>query len=121
METVPKNVKIGGALGLLGGVVAVVCMAVFFEAEESALMKMGACMLTAVMFFALAGGFAKGGQWSWNVLLLMTFLTIGAAGSSVILGAIDLYVGVILVVIGVLIVANLAVPASKNWADRIRI
>jgi hypothetical protein len=120
METMPKNVRLGGALGLLGGVICIVCMALFFRAEDGALTEMGACMLTAVMFFALAGGFYKGGQWSWNVLLLMTFLTIGAVGGSVIVGAMDLYAGAILVMIGALIVVILSMPSSKIWANRMR-
>ncbi|MCL2149009.1 MAG: hypothetical protein FWH47_06710 [Methanomassiliicoccaceae archaeon] len=120
METIPKSVRIGSALGLLGGVAAVASMAVFFRAEDGALLDMGACMLAAVLFFALAGGLSKGGLWSWNVLLLMTFLTIGVAGSLVIVGAIDAYVGVFLAAIGALIAASLIAPASRNWADRIR-
>ncbi|MDR0309746.1 MAG: hypothetical protein LBH88_03195 [Candidatus Methanoplasma sp.] len=121
METVPTNIRIGGTLGLIGGIACIVCMVLFFRAEESALLDMGVYMLVAVMFFALAGGFFKGGQWSWSVLLLMTFLTIGAVGGSVIAGAMDFYVGAVLALIGVLIAANLAMPTSRVWADRLRI
>lgn len=121
METVPRIVKVGGAFGFLGGLVSIICLAIFFEADEHVLVDMGAYMLFAVMFFALAGGFAKGGQWQWDILLLMAFLTIGAVGCAVVFGAVDLYAGVILVLIGALIVVSLTVPSSKNWANRMRV
>ena len=97
-----------------------VCLVLFFKVEESALADMGAYMLIAVMFFALAGGFAKGGQWSWDVLLLMTFLTIGVVGGAVVFETVDLYAGVILVLIGILIIASLSLSSSKIWANRMR-
>ncbi|MDR0509329.1 MAG: hypothetical protein LBG63_05890 [Candidatus Methanoplasma sp.] len=121
METMPRIVKIGGALGFIGGIISIVCLAVFFEIDESALAEMGAYMLIAVMFFALAGGFARGGQWSWNVLLLMTFLTIGAVGCLLVFEAMDLYAGAILAVIGALIILSLTAPSSKVWTNRMRI
>ncbi|MCL1979027.1 MAG: hypothetical protein FWG60_02580 [Methanomassiliicoccaceae archaeon] len=120
METVPGNVKIGSALGFIGGVVCIISMALFFEAEESAVLDMGVYMLIAVMFFALAGGFTKNGPWSWEVLLLMTFLTIGIVVSSAVLGAVDPYAGAILVLIGILIVIGLSMRSSKTWANRMR-
>jgi len=120
MEIVPTNVKIGGALGFLGGVVCMVCLVLFFEIEKSALADMGAYMLIAVMFFALGGGLTKSGQWSWDVLLLMTFMTIGVVGGALVFGAVDLYAGAVLVLIGALIVVSLSMPSSRTWANRIR-
>ena len=120
METVPGIVKAGGALGFAGGLISIVCLALFFEVDGGALTVMGAYMLIAVMFFALAGGFARNGQWSWNVLLLMTFLTVGVVGASVIFEAVDLDAGIILAAVGALIVACLAMPSSKAWTNRMR-
>ena len=121
LEKVPGIVKFGGALGFFGGFVSMVCLVLFFDAEEGALAAMGAYLLIAVMFFALAGGFARGGQWSWNVLLLMTFLTIGAVGCLLVFEAMDLYAGAILAVIGALIILSLTAPSSKVWTNRMRI
>jgi lysylphosphatidylglycerol synthetase-like protein (DUF2156 family) len=120
MDKMPRIVKIGGALGFIGGVISIICMAMFFDIDESALTVMGAYLLIAVMFFALAGGFAKTGQWSWSVLMLMTFLTVGVVGAAVIFDAVDLYAGIILVIVAALIVASLALPSSKTWANRTR-
>jgi hypothetical protein len=121
METVPNNIKIGGALGLLGGVISIVCMAIFLKIEDSAVAVMGVYMLIAVLFFALAGGFSKGGQWSWDVMLLMTFLTVGSTVCSVIIGITDIVAAAVLVLIGTLMVIILTSPASKTWMNRIRI
>ena len=121
METMPRIVKIGGALGFIGGIISIVCLAVFFEIDESALAEMGAYMLIAVMFFALAGGFARDGRWSWNILLLMTFLTVGVVGCFVVLDAVDLYAGTMLAVVGALIVISLIAPSSKTWTNRMRL
>jgi hypothetical protein len=121
METVPGNIKIGGALGLLGGVISIVCMVIFFKLEESTIAEMGAFMLLAVMFFALAGGLSKGGQWSWDVLLLMTFLTIGATLCATILGILFPVAAIVLMAIAALIVVILIQPASKTWVNRVRV
>ena len=121
MENLSRIVKIGSALGFIGGIVSLLCMVIFFEAEDSALTLMGTYLLIAVMFFALAGGLSKGGQWSWNVVLFMTFLTIGVIGMAVVMEVVDLYVGILLGAIGVLIVASLSTPSSKTWANRTRI
>ena len=117
INATPRMIKIGSALGFIGGLICIFCMAFFFEADESMLSRMGAYMLLAVMFFALAGGLSKGGQWSWNVLLLMTFLTISAVCCSVVFDVVNLYAAIILVVIGALIVVSLVMPSSKIWAN----
>ena len=120
MEKVPGIVKFGGALGFFGGFVSMVCLVLFFDAEEDALAAMGAYLLIAVMFFALAGGFAKGGMWTWNVLLLMTFLTVGTVCCTLVIGVADIYAGVALVLIGVVIAVTLSLRPSKDWANRTR-
>jgi len=120
MEKVPRIVKMGSAFGFLGGVISIFCLAIFFTADSDMLSVMGVYMLAAVMFFALAGGLARNGPWSWNVLLLMTFLTISCVGCSVIFGSMDLYAGIVLVLIGALIVLSLAMPSSKIWTNRMR-
>jgi len=121
MKKVPRMVKVGGALGFVGGLVSIACLVLFFEADKSILLVMGVYMLVAVMFFALAGGLAKDGLWSWNMLMLMTFLTIGVVGGAVVFETVDLYAGIVMIAIGALIVATLSVPSSKIWANRMRV
>ena len=117
----PRIIKIGCSLGFIGGVISVICMVLFFKTDDSMLSVMGAYLLIAVMFFALAGGLSKQGQWTWNVLLLMTFLTISAVGCAMVFDLVDLYAGIILVLIGLLIVLSLSMPSSRTWANMPRV
>jgi len=120
MNTTPRAIKIGSTLGFIGGLISIICMAFYFEADSNILVNMGAYMLIAVMFFALAGGLSRGGQWSWNVLLLIAFLTISTVGCTVVFDIVGLYVAVVLAVIGILIVVCLTMPSSKTWADMVK-
>ena len=120
LNLLPRVIKIGCALAFLGGLFSIICMVLFFESDNSMLVTMGAYLLIAVMFFSLAGGLTKEGQWSWNTLLLMTFLTISAVGCTVVFEVVDLYAGILFVVIGALIVMCLMVPSSRTWADMLR-
>ena len=121
INAVPMFIRIGCALGFIGGLVSMVCLALFFQESNSALAEMGAYMLIAVMFFGLAGGLTKTGPWNWNALLLMTFLTISAVGCSAVFGIVDIYSAVILVLIGALIVVILSAPSSRTWGNMIRV
>jgi O-antigen/teichoic acid export membrane protein len=117
LNTTPKIIKIGSALGFIGGLICIFCLAFFFEADDSMLTYMGVYMLLAVMFFALAGGLSRGGQWTWSTLMLMAFLTISAVCCSVVFEIVDLNVAIILAIVGALIVLCLAMPASRIWVD----
>lgn len=120
MNAVPKMIKIGCALGFLGGLISIIFMVFFFHANKSMLVTMGVYLLIAVMFFALAGGLSKQSQWLWSTLMLMSFLTISAVGCAVVFGVMELYVGIILAAIGALIALSLSVPSSKTWANMLR-
>ncbi|MDR2845800.1 MAG: hypothetical protein LBV63_00800 [Candidatus Methanoplasma sp.] len=121
MSTTPKKITAGLVLGIAGGFISVAYLAIFFEANVDNALIMGGYLLTAVLFFALAGAFTQNGPWSWNVLLFMTFLTAGAIAALVIGSYVDLYAGAVLVAIDVLIVLDLLFPSAKVWLDGARI
>lgn len=121
METMPRNAKFGAALGFIGGIIGIACLALYFEPEESTLVDMGIFMLIAVMFFALAGGFMRTGQWSWDVLLLMSFLTIGFICAAVVFDIVNIEVAAVMVAIGALIILNLSMPSTKTWTNRMKL
>ena len=100
-NTVPNNMKIGTALGFVGGVIALVAMAASWNADIDSMYLVGINMLVAVMFFAAAG----------------TSVTIIAA----IYGATELWVSVILLVIAVVLVAIAACPHVSKWVDSNRV
>ncbi|MDR0523811.1 MAG: hypothetical protein LBG62_05270 [Candidatus Methanoplasma sp.] len=117
----PKKMHAGAALGAVGGVISMVLLALYFEADADYAAPMGACLLLASLFFAIAGGFTANGQWSWNMLTFMTFLAMGAVIALAIAEIIDLYSGAILAAIAALIVLALMFPSSKTWMERPRI
>jgi hypothetical protein len=119
--TTPKKITAGLALGIIGGFISIVFLALFFEGNTDNTLVMGGYLLTAVLFFALAGAFTQNGQWSWNVLLFITFLTAAIIVSLVIGGYVDLYAGLVLILIDAIIILDLQFPSSKIWLDGARI
>jgi len=76
----PGSMKAGMACGLLGGLVAFFALAFLFGVSDNgmdAVKEMAVYLLSAVAFFALAGGFSKTSQWNQNALLLYAFIVIG--------------------------------------------
>ncbi len=101
--------------GLLGGVISIIAMSFAFDGSESSLLKISLCMLCAVFFFAVAGGFRSGGPWNGELLLLMTFICAGTVIASYILGALTLFFTVVLVILAVVMILVGACPKTKRW------
>ncbi|MDY0293138.1 MAG: hypothetical protein RBQ77_01000 [Candidatus Methanomethylophilaceae archaeon] len=120
MRDIPGKVKTAGMLGMLGGVICIVGMVLGFAPETEAVVNMGLCMLAAVLFFAVAGAFRSGGPWTWDTLMLMTFLCAGVTVAVTVLGSFELYLGALLVLISVILILVAACPNTKRWitADR---
>lgn len=71
--------KVGMAVGLLGGLLSFFAMAYLLNINDGAnvIYSAGVYLATATVFFAMAGGFSKTSQWSQNVLIGYSFLTFG--------------------------------------------
>lgn len=121
METISKNANIGYTLGIIGGILGIACLAIYFKPEETAIVDMGVYMLISAMFFALAGGLTKFGQWSWNLLLLMSFITIGIICVAYVLEIVVLPVAIVFVILAALIVVILSLPPTKSWVNRMKL
>ncbi|MDR3205655.1 MAG: hypothetical protein LBT41_00930 [Candidatus Methanoplasma sp.] len=116
--TPPRSAWAGVALGAFGGILCIVAMAFLFKPETDAVPDIGSYMLLAALFFAIAGAFTANNQWSWDMLLFVTFLTAAVSMVLTIMGAIDIYGGILIFVIAAAIVAVLLIPSSKTWLDR---
>jgi len=117
MNSLPGNISAGCGISLLGGVISIVCLALFFEPEELSLTIMGLYMLSAVLFFGMAGTFTKNSQWSWKMTVFMGFFTIGVVAASTAAGYFEMYAGALLVAIGVLILIVAMLPSTKKWLN----
>jgi len=121
MEIMPKSMKIGCALGAIGGIISVVCLVMFFEADESTILVMGVYMLFAVLFFAQAGAYTKNSQWPLDILTLVTFLTIGIVFAAMIFEVIEREPGILLIAVEALMIIALTRPSAKIWLSRIKV
>jgi hypothetical protein len=121
MEIMPKSMKIGCALGAIGGIISIICLVLFFEADESTILVMGVYMLLAVLFFAQTGAYTRNGQWPWDVLALVTFLTIGVVFAAMIFEVVEREPGILLIIIEALMIMALTRPSAKIWLSRIKV
>ncbi len=119
MTEIPKKISVGCGLGLIGGVASIICLAVFYTSEPDTLLNMALYMLIACLFFGIAGAFTKTGQWGWRMITFMALLTIGLIAMFTVCKYFDVYAGIILAAIALLIVAVVSFPSSKKWLSRI--
>lgn len=94
----PGSMKVGMACGIIGGILAIV--AAPFPIDTYADNGMGivgamcVLLLTAVLYFAMAGGFSKTSQWNQNILLGYCFLTGGVMFGLLIADLVPLWLSV---------------------------
>ena len=96
----------GLAVGCIGGVIAIIGMALYYEHAESTIATIGVLLLLAAMFFGAAGGFTKDGPWTPKALTVYAFVVVAVAGVitlgemvEVLFGAIEIILAVILAVL----------------------
>ncbi len=115
-----NSAKFGCVLGIIGGIVAMIALVICFEPQNDAILTMSLCMLAAVLFFGLAGGFSSTGQWSWRVLMFMCFVTAGIMIGGTMAAYFELWFGAIETVIVVLIAFCALSSSTKHYLERPR-
>ena len=110
-----NTIKTGCALGIIGGIVAMIGLVLYLEVDNSAVVTMSVYMLAAVLFFALAGAFSMNSQWSWKVLMFMNFVTLGIIIGGAIADYYNMWWAVVEAVIGILIVIVSVSGETKMW------
>lgn len=109
------TVKLGCALAIFGGIMSFVGMVLDLKIENSALAVMGLYMLSAALFFGVAGGLTGHGQWSWNFLMFMGFLTLGVVVAGAIGDYFNIYVAVVQAALAILVIASSSASGTKAW------
>lgn len=113
-----KGSKFGMFLGGIGGIIAIIGLAISFERDVSTFVPLATFLLLAVMFFALCGAFNKTGQWTPRALTVFAFMTGGIALAVSLVGYINLYIGLAEFVIAMLIVIISYSPATKRFVSQ---
>ncbi len=107
--------KLGMILAGLGGCVAVGAFAFTYESSLSTFVPIGALLLLAVMFFALAGAFHTTGQWTPNALTIYAFIIAGVALGVTLTGIINVYIGVVEFVLAILVIVISNSPETRRF------
>ncbi|MBO5653945.1 MAG: hypothetical protein J6R72_00425 [Candidatus Methanomethylophilaceae archaeon] len=99
MQTRPTSLSVGALAAALGGAASIGAMAMTVDlGTMDAIGQVCYYLLTAIVFFAVAGGYKQNGQWPVELMILMNFVIIGL-----------LVVGAIIDVIGIWIMVGLLV------------
>jgi len=110
-----KAMTAGFVFGILGGLVAMFSLVYcYYTPDQFELMNISLSMLSAVLFFAIAGAFTKTGQWSQNILMFMAFVTAGIMVAGTFVDYYPLWFGIIETAIAALIIAVASSTAVKR-------
>jgi hypothetical protein len=87
MQKRSSSLDVGAFFATLGGVVAIIGMAINVKIDGNfdALGQAAYYLLVAVVFFAVAGGFRQNGQWPMELMIIMSFAIMALAIIGVIL------------------------------------
>ncbi len=121
MAQVPNKMKIGTALGMLGGVIALAAMAYSWTGVLDDMYAVGLNMLAAVMFFAVAGTFTQYSPVCGNTVLVISGLAMAVAIIGALYEATFLWVSILLALIAVCCILVAACPNTTKWVDGNRV
>ena len=121
MAQIPNKMKIGTALGMLGGVVSLAAMAYSWTGVLDDMYAVGLNMLAAVMFFAVAGTFTKYSPVCGNTVLVISGLAMAVAIVGALYNATFLWVSILLALIAVCCILVAACPNTTKWVDGNRV
>lgn len=113
--------KIGTALGFLGGIIALAAMAASWEGDIDSMYLVGLNMFVAVMFFAVAGTFTR-----YSPVRGSTVVVIGAVAAAAVIiaalyGATYLWISALLLIIAAVCIMIGACPHVTKWVDSNRV
>ena len=129
MEERPMLVVVTSTLALIGAFFALM-VTIFALIPDSSLtlddpefgikldaLEMGFCLLSLILFIAVAGSLSYNGQWSWRFLIFMEVLCTAAPMLSFLFGAMDIEFTITLVFLSCLTIVLTTTNEVKRWIE----
>lgn len=121
MNTMPIKMKAGMALGILGGMIALVAMAASWTGDIDSMPLVGVNMLIAVMFFAAAGTFTGYSPVSGNTSVVISALAAAVIIIGMLYASTELWISAIMLIVSVGCILVAACPNVTHWIDSNRV
>ncbi|MDD4185845.1 MAG: hypothetical protein PHX75_04330 [Candidatus Methanomethylophilaceae archaeon] len=122
MTDKPTTASAGKTLAILGGIICIIGTALTFDAGSSNIMaEIGIPLLSAVLFFAISGELNVNGSMKRGAMAFLCFLNIAVLAFGTIYGTMELYLGAVLILLAVGVLALSTSSGTYRWiqADRI--
>ena len=107
--------KLGMIFAGIGGIVALIGLPFSYTNDLGTFVPLVAFLLLATMFFAMCGAFSKNGQWTPKALTFFGFITAAVVIGVTIPGYINIYFGVIELVLAALVILASYSPATQRF------
>ena len=117
MQTRPTSLSVGALAAALGGAASIGAMAMTVDlGTMDAIGQACYYLLTAIVFFAVAGGYKQNGQWPVELMILMNFVIIGLFVVGAIIDVIGIWIMVGLLVLELIsLITVLGCLSSSVW------
>lgn len=106
---------------MIGGIIALASMAYTWNGTLESASLIGLNMLVAVMFFAVAGCFTNYSPVKGTTIMILSALCAAFTVISMMFDAMLVWVGIVLVVLGIVNILFAACPTVTKWVDGNRI
>ena len=118
----PRDVIFASATALVGAFFALMATILALDITAPGFeIKMGFCMLSLILFIAVAGSLMKNGQWSWRFLIFMEIVCTAVPMLAFVFDVMEAPFMVTLVLLGCLIIVFTTTVETRRWieADRV--
>lgn len=121
MGAMPQKMVFGVAVGFIGGILALAAMAYAWNGTVDSMTLIGLDMLVAVLFFAVAGCFTKYSPVPGSTIAVLSAICVAFTLIAMFYEAMFMWLGVILVVLGIVNVIFAVSPSVTKWVDSNRV
>ncbi len=121
MNAMPNTMKLGMALAFVGAIVAFAAMAMAWDGTTDCAALVGIDMAVAMIFFATAGCFSAYSPVKGSTVVVLSALTIAFSVIATFYGGMEIYVGILLVILGAICVFCGNLSSTKDYVDANRV